>query len=182
MPIDICRLPSSPVCRWLPRLLRLPLLLCPAMDPLSCCAAAVAPACAAVALPLVVLHALLRHGGCLVSCCCLVLPFAALRRPSALPVPDLLSCCFAGGPRRLPLFLFAPAVSVVSSLPSALSPLLRVALLQQPTGDPSESLGDVHRLDRSGGPALRCLETGQAASKGKVGSETRSSWKAKPVS
>lgn len=108
---------------WLPRLL-------------LCCSPVALPASPLPSMSLV----------SLLLCCSASPPLLSISHP-----PVLLPCCAVLLPRCLPLLLFAPAVSVVSSLSSVLPPLLRVALLQQPKGDPSESLGDVHRLDRSGG-------------------------------
>lgn len=83
--------PALPSCSWSPRLRWSPPLLHSAMGPLSCCATAVAPACAAVASPLVVRHALLRHGSCFVSRCPAALPMVQLSAP--LPI---CSCCLRG--------------------------------------------------------------------------------------
>lgn len=98
-PIYIYLPPSPAGCyRWLLRLHWLPLLCCPAMGPLFCCAIAVVPACTAVALLPVVLRALPRHGGCLVSCCSSVAPLPCLSPvcyPAVLPVVPVgcLSSC-----------------------------------------------------------------------------------------
>lgn len=67
----------------------------------------------------------------------------------APPVPDLLPCCSAAGPAA------SSCVLLLSPWP-LLCPLCRrpssgAVPLQQPRDDPSESLGDVHRLDRSEG-------------------------------
>jgi len=190
---SLCRL----LCCWLP------LLLCLAMGPLLRLPVAAALACAAVVPPVVVLHAppwwlsrllLLSSpapacraafpSSCVAGLSLLLcfarllflLLFAAPRRPSAL---DLLPRCSASGPAACPFFCLLPLSPWYRPCLLCCRPSFRVALLQQDKDDPSESLGDVHQLDRSGGPALRCPEAGQAASERKVDSETQGSQKAK---